>query len=88
MVEALMCAEVDSLCGEPYDQNGTERVNHRNGCWGRRWDTWVGRIDLAIPRLRKDSYYPEGLLTPRQRSERSLGQGVWWSARCAGYQPA
>lgn len=76
MAETLMGAEADSLCGAPYGQSGPERVNHRNGYRDRRWDTRVGSIELAIPRLRKGSYYPEWLLDPRRRSERSLVQVV------------
>jgi len=76
MAETLMGAEADSLCGAPYGRSGPERVNQRNGYRERRWDTRVGSIDLAIPRLRKGSYYPEWLLDPRRRSERSLVQVV------------
>jgi transposase-like protein len=32
-----------------------ERLNHRNGYRERVWDTRAGRIDLAIPKLRKGS---------------------------------
>lgn len=76
MAATLMGAEADSLCGAAYGQSGPERVNQRNGYRDRRWDTRVGSIDLAIPRLRKGSYYPEWLLDPRRRSERSLVQVV------------
>ena len=31
-------------------------------------------MDLVIPRLRKDSYFPDWLLDSRRRSERSLVQ--------------
>lgn len=74
--EALMGAEVDSLCGAPYGEVNPERVNQRNGYRTRRWDTRVGTIALDIPRLRKGSYFPDWLLTPRRRSERSLVQVV------------
>ena len=76
VVEMLMGAEADSICGASYRQSSKDRVNHRNGYRERRWDTRVGTIDLAIPRLRKGSYYPEWLLDPRRRSERALVQVV------------
>lgn len=76
MAETMMGAEADSLCGAAYGQSVPERVNQRNGYRDRRWDTRVGSIDLAIPRLRKGSYYPEWLLDPRRRSERCLVQVV------------
>ncbi len=76
VVEALMGAEADSLCGAAYGQSSPERVNQRNGYRARRWDTRVGSIDLSIPKLRKGSYFPDWLLDPRRRSERSLVQVV------------
>ena len=47
------------------------RLTHRNGYRERRWDTRVGTIDLAIPRVRDGSYLPS-LLDPRRRTERAL----------------
>lgn len=76
VVEALMGAEAEELCGAAYGQRSPERVNQRNGYRRRRWDTRVGSIDLAIPKLRKGSYFPDWLLEPRRRSERSLAQVV------------
>jgi putative transposase len=37
----------------------------------RAWDTRVGSIELAIPRLRSGSYFPS-FLEPRRRSEQTL----------------
>jgi len=74
MVETLMSAEADSICGAPYRKSSIERINRRNGYRERRWDTRVGTIDLAIPRLRQGSYFPEWLLEPRRRAERALVQ--------------
>jgi len=76
MVEALMSAEADNICGAPYRRTSSERVNRRNGYRERRWDTRVGTIDLAIPRLREGSYFPDWLLEPRRRVERALVQVV------------
>jgi putative transposase len=76
MVETLMAAEANAVCGAPYGRPSADRVNHRNGYRERRWDTRVGTIDLAIPKLRKGSYFPEWLLEPRRRSERALVQVV------------
>lgn len=74
--EALMGAEADNLCGASYGEVSPERVNQRNGYRTRRWDTRAGTIPLDIPRLRKGSYFPDWLLSPRRRSERSLVQVV------------
>jgi putative transposase len=70
--EALMGAEADAACGAPYGQVSEERVNYRNGYRDRRWDTRAGTIELAIPRLRQGSYFPDWLLERRRRSERAL----------------
>ena len=70
--EALMGAEADAACGAPYGQVSEERVNYRNGYRDRRWDTRAGSIELAIPRLRGGSYFPEWLLEWRRRSEQAL----------------
>ncbi|MBT8336610.1 MAG: IS256 family transposase [Gemmatimonadetes bacterium] len=70
--EALMGAEADGLCGAAYGERSADRVNYRNGYRHRRWDTRVGSIALAIPKLRSGSYFPDWLLEPRRRSERAL----------------
>lgn len=70
--EALMGADADGLYGASYGERSAERVNYRNGYRRRRWDTRVGSIELAIPKLRSGSYFPDWLLEPRRRSERAL----------------
>jgi putative transposase len=70
--DALMGAEADGVCGAPYGQVSAERVNRRNGYRGREWDTRAGTVELAIPKLREGSYYPEWLLERRRRAERAL----------------
>ena len=71
-VRALMGAEADALCGAPYGMPSAERVNYRNGYRVRQLDTRTGSIDLAIPKLRKGSYFPDWLVDPRRRSEQAL----------------
>jgi len=70
--EALMGAEADAACGASYGQVSDERVNYRNGYRDRRWDTRAGTIELAIPKLRQGSYFPDWLLERRRRSEQAL----------------
>src|ERR687885_210280 len=70
--EALMSAEADAICGAPYGQRSDERANQRNGYRPREWDTRAGTIELAIPKLRKGSYFPDWLLTHRRRAEQAL----------------
>jgi putative transposase len=70
--EALMGAEADALCGAPYGERSPERVNIRNGYRERAWDTRVGTVELAIPKLRAGSYFPDWLLEPRRRAEQAF----------------
>lgn len=68
----LMSADADGQCNASYGERTPERVNSRNGYRERPFDTRVGTIDLAIPKLRTGSYFPDWLLTPRRRAERAL----------------
>ncbi len=70
--DALMGAEVDAICGVPYGQRSEERTNHRNGYRPREWDTRAGTVELAIPKLRQGSYFPDWLLRHRRRAEQAL----------------
>jgi putative transposase len=70
--EALMCAEADAVCGAAYGERSPERVNRRNGYRERDWDTRVGSIELAVPKLRAGSYFPDWLLQPRRRAEQAF----------------
>src|SRR5256885_10457009 len=70
--DALMSAEADALCGAPYGQRSGERTNHRNGYRPREWDTRAGTIELAIPKLRQGSDFPDWLLQHRRRAEQAL----------------
>src|SRR5262245_48118362 len=70
--EALMSAEADALCGAGYGERSAARVNVRNGYRERTWDTRVGTVELAIPKLRSSSYFPDWLLQPRRRAERAF----------------
>ena len=69
--ERLMATEVDQLTGAAAGARSAERVNYRNGHRERGWETRVGRIELAIPKLRKGSYFP-AFLEPRRTAEKAL----------------
>ena len=70
-VQELMDAEVSAQIGaERYERTG-ERIAQRNGYRQREWDTRVGTLDLAIPKLRTGSYFPSWL-EPRRRAEQAL----------------
>ncbi|MBO1910670.1 IS256 family transposase, partial [Microvirga sp. 3-52] len=69
--ERLMNLEVEALTGAPAGVRSPDRLTHRNGYRERAWDTRAGRIDLAIPKLRKGSYFPV-FLEPRRTAEKAL----------------
>ena len=71
-IQTLMGAEADAVCGAGYGERSPERTNSRNGYRHRDFDTRVGTIDVAIPKLRQGSYFPDWLLERRKRAERAL----------------
>jgi transposase-like protein len=72
VVNTLMSADADQVCGASYGEASPDRVNSRNGYRARAWDTRAGTVELAIPKLRKGSYFPEWLLQRRTRAEQAL----------------
>ena len=70
--EALMSAQASMQCNAGYGERTDERENSRNGYRMRPWDTRVGSVDLAVPKLRSGVYSPEFLLQPRRRAEKAL----------------
>jgi transposase-like protein len=69
--ERLMEAEVGARTGAAHGVRDPARQVQRNGYRERAWETRVGRIDLAIPKLRKGSYFPS-FLEPRRTAEKAL----------------
>jgi putative transposase len=71
-INMLMSAEADAVCGAGYGQRSDDRTNVRNGYRHRDFDTRAGTLDVAIPKLRSGSYFPDWLLERRRRAERAL----------------
>lgn len=71
-INTLMSAEADAVCGAAYGTQSPDRTNRRNGYRGREFDTRAGTLDLAVPKLRTGTYFPEWLLERRKRAERAL----------------
>jgi putative transposase len=69
---AMMSAQADQVCGAGWGERSDQRVNRRNGYRAREWDTRAGTIELAVPKLREGSYFPDWLLTHRRRVEQAL----------------
>jgi putative transposase len=72
VVQQVMEAEVSELVGaERGERAPEERLTHRNGYRTRPWSTRAGELELAIPKIRRGSYFPS-FLEPRKRSEQAL----------------
>ena len=71
VVREVMEAEVAELAGAGWYERHPDRAAYRNGYREREWDTRVGTVELAIPRLRSGSYLPS-FLEARRRCEQAL----------------
>ena len=71
-INALLSADADAVVGAEYGRPTPGRMTQRNGYRHRDLDTRVGTIDVAVPKLRQGSYFPEWLLERRKRSESAL----------------
>ena len=69
--QALMETEVAGLIGADRHERSGDRTAYRNGYRTRTWDTRVGTIELAIPKVRPGTYFPSRL-QPRRRAEHAL----------------
>ena len=71
MARELMEADVSAQIGAELGERSLERITQRNRYRSRDWDTRVGSIELAIPKLRQGSYFGS-FLEPRRRAEQAL----------------
>jgi transposase-like protein len=71
-INALLSAQADSVCGADYGTRSADRVNSRNGYRHRDLDTRAGTHDIAVPKLREGSFFPEWLLERHRRAEAAL----------------
>ncbi|SMO72290.1 Transposase, Mutator family [Propioniciclava tarda] len=71
-VNTILSAQADQVCGAPHGARDEARTNRRNGYRHRDLDTRIGTLDVAVPKLREGSFYPEWLLARQRRSEQAL----------------
>jgi putative transposase len=71
-INTLLSGDADSVCGAAYGSRDLARVNRRNGYRHRDLDTRLGTVDVAVPKLREGSYFPDWLLERRRRAEAAL----------------
>jgi len=72
VINSLLSADADAVCGAEWGQPSPDRTHQRNGYRHRDLDTRVGTIDVAVPKLRDGTYFPDWLLERRKRAERAL----------------
>ena len=58
----------------------------RNGYRARDWDTRAETMEVAIPKLRSGSYFPDWLLERRRRAERALTTVVATGVNADGHR--
>ncbi len=86
LAQALMDTEVTALVGAERHERTEDRTGYRNGSRVRTWDTRLGTIDLAIPKVRTGTYFPS-LLQPRRRAEQALLTVVHRKPTSTGSRP-
>ncbi|PZP16190.1 MAG: IS256 family transposase [Brachybacterium faecium] len=72
VINALLSADADAVVGAEYGRPSATRTAQRNGYRHRDLDTRVGTVDVAVPKLRSGTYFPEWLLERRKRAESAL----------------
>ena len=68
--QMLIELEAEHQIGASKHERTAERTNYRNGYRERTWETRVGEVQLAIPKLRQGSFFPS-LLAPRRPAEQA-----------------
>ena len=69
-INALLSARADAVCGAEYGTQSQDRTNRRNGYRHRDLDTRAGTIDVAIPKVREGTFFPDWLLTAATAARR------------------
>ncbi len=72
VINTLLSADADAVAGAEYGRPSAGRSAQRNGYRHRDLDTRVGTIDVAVPKLRTGTYFPDWLLERRKRAESAL----------------
>lgn len=72
VINELLSADADAVAGAEYGRPDPDRRAQRNGYRHRPLDTRVGTLDIAVPKLRQGTYFPEWLLERRKRAESAL----------------
>lgn len=71
LAQALLEADVSAHLGAERHERTPGRMGQCNGYRERQWDTRVSSLDLQVPRVRDESYFPL-FLDPHKRAEKAL----------------
>ena len=72
LINVLLSADADAVVGAEWGTSSPDRIAQRNGYRHRDLDTRVGTIDVAVPKLRQGTYFPDWLMERRKRSEAAM----------------
>ncbi len=72
IINALLSADADAVVGAEWGRPSAGRTAQRNGYRHRDLDTRVGTLDVAVPKLRSGTYFPDWLMQRRKRAESAL----------------
>ena len=72
VINELLSADADAVAGAEYGRPDPDRRAQRNGYRHLPLDTRVGTLDIAVPKLRQGTYFPEWLPERRKRAESAL----------------
>ena len=75
VLQALIDTEATQVIGAGPHERTDNRTNQRNGTRPRLLSTKAGDVELAIPKLRRGSFFPS-VLERRRRIDRALFQVV------------
>jgi transposase-like protein len=76
VINSLLCAEADAVCGAEYGTSSPQRVNPRNGYRHRELDTRTGTIDVAIGETALRHVFPGLAARTPQAAEAALVSAV------------
>ena len=65
----VLSTDADAVVGAEYGRSSPGRTAQRNGYRHRGLDTRVGTSDVAVPKLRTGTHFPEWLLERRKRAD-------------------
>lgn len=71
----LMSLKVGAKTDAAYGEKNALRLAYRNGYRDRDWKTQAGTVELRIPKLRTDSYFPS-FPEPRGMAEKALTAAI------------